>query len=222
MNFLRNFHIKNIYLKNKRLLTFALIFGIFFAGAKGYSNMREEEIKKGIAQNVLRFHVLAPGNSPEEQALKLKVRDEVIAFLRPKFKETKDISSAVSLASSLLEETEAIANETLIREGYNRGAKVNITKEDYPQKKYGQAFFPEGEYFSLRIVIGEGKGENWWCVMYPPLCFTDAAFSGVSKEDLLLLRGALNEEEYLFVTGQNKPEIKLWILEALKNAWNIN
>ncbi len=137
------------------------------------STFGAEKSSASFDGEILRFHVIANSNSPEDQALKLKVRDSVLTAFR-------DVSSSAENAAEA--EKEAIRNLSYIREiaidtvslaGYDYDISVTCGVYPFPQKSYGNITLPAGNYKAVRIVIGEGEGKNWWCVMYPPLCFVD-------------------------------------------------
>ena len=149
---------------------------------------------------ILRFHVIANSNSPEDQALKLKVRDHVLdVFKTLEFDNAKDAERVAIAHSSLLREA---ALDVVDFYGKNYNVTVTCGIFPFPQKSYGNITLPKGNYNAVRVVIGEGKGENWWCVMYPPLCFIDEA-AEFDKSSL----SSLSEDTVKKITG--KPEIKV-------------
>lgn len=120
---------------------------------------------------ILRLHVIANSNSPQDQALKLKVRDRVLeVFKTLDFENADDAEKVAVRHSSLLREA---ALDVIDEEGFQYNVTVTCGVFPFPQKSYGMVTLPQGKYNAVRVVIGEGKGENWWCVMYPPLCFID-------------------------------------------------
>ena len=167
-----------------------------------------------LYDETLRFHVRAVSDEPEEQALKRKVRNSVLAFLK---EETDAAVSASQLEKSLKQETEQIkeaALKTIEKLGYEKEVKVTVTKERFPIRRYGTVIFPAGEYHALRVDIGAAEGHNWWCAIYPELCYnTEEEFelSGKGKKDL---ESALSEEEQKDLAGKRiKLRFKLleWI-----------
>ena len=190
---------------------FSLIFGAHWT--KGYSEM----IQNGIAAKVVRFHVLANSDSEDDQKLKLAVRDRVLQEYGELLQGCE--SKAETLAA--LEYAEQAICETAAKEvteqGYDYPVRVSLVREEFPFKKYDDLIFPAGVYDALRIEIGKAEGQNWWCVLYPQMCFVDAAWGYSTEESHRKLENTLTEEEFLIVSAleQEKmtPKIKLKILE---------
>lgn len=118
---------------------------------------------------ILRLHVLANSDSDEDIALKYKVRDEVLSTVYGKISKCKNVEEALICAYENKSEIEDVANKVLTNEGSDKRARVEIGKRQYPEKKFANVTYPDGEYLSLRVVIGEGKGRNWWCVLFPSI-----------------------------------------------------
>ncbi len=149
---------------------------------------------------ILRFHVIANSNSPQDQALKLKVRDRVLeVFKTLEFNNASDAEKAAVRHSSLLREA---ALDVIDEQGFSYNVTVSCGIYPFPQKSYGNITLPQGKYNAVRVIIGEGKGENWWCVMYPPLCFVNETAKFDSKA-----LSSLSEETRKKIT--EKPEIKV-------------
>ena len=160
-------------------------------------------VSSDIANSVFRLHILANSDSEEDQALKLKVRDNVLGYMKEISSNVSSKEEIISLMEENLDAFEGIALETIHNEGYNYDVKLSIGKFDFPTKTYGDISLPSGMYDALRIEIGEAKGHNWWCVMFPTLCFVDVS-SGVLDEDSKeVLESNLNEEEYDLVSGDS-------------------
>ena len=176
---------------------------------------------------LIRFHVLANSDSEEDQSLKLKVRDDVIDYLQPKLKTSKSIKESEKI---ILEEKSNLINicENTIREnGYNYDVDIDLGYSKFPTKQYSSVVLPAGEYKSLKILIGNGQGKNWWCVMFPPLCFVDELNNLIVKETDQKLREVLTEEEYELIvekdnTKVNNLEIKFKIVEIIQKLLNFN
>jgi stage II sporulation protein R len=128
------------------------------------------EAEAAIYEDTVRLHILAPSDSEEDQALKLALRDMILAEYSALLSDAASASDARSEVSRLLPEIEAFANTALIELGYTGGARAYFEYERYGTREYGEFSLPAGTYASLKIVIGEGEGKNWWCVMYPPMC----------------------------------------------------
>lgn len=127
----------------------------------------------GIEQGVIRFRVLAASDRPGDQALKLKVRDAVLELLKPELERARDEREAAAAIERALPEIRRVAEETVRKQGIQLPVEVSWGVTEFPTKAYGPVIFPAGRYLALKIVIGRGEGRNWWCVLFPPLCYVD-------------------------------------------------
>ena len=150
-----------------------------------------------IANKILRLHVLANSDSPEDQALKLTVRDGILAYMDANAPDFADVHEAKTWTSLHMEELQKTAENILLSQGCGDTVSLELTACYFPVKTYGDLTFPAGDYEALRVKIGEAKGQNWWCVMYPPLCFTDATCCEFPQESREILERQLTETEYL-------------------------
>ena len=168
-----------------------------------------------IYDNVLRLHVLANSDSSEDQALKLEVRDRILEETATLFKDCKTKDEAREAVESSLDKIREVAEQTVREAGYDYSVSVSLGEEEYPTKNYEKCCFPAGEYLSLRVMIGEAEGENWWCVLFPPLCI-DAA--GESRE--VFAEVGLTDEQYSFITETDNPKYKVRfkLLEVIEGA----
>ena len=171
---------------------------------------------------LIRFHVIANSDSDEDQNLKLKVRDAVIDYLQPKLELSSSIEESETIIKSEYKKLENISKNIVLENGYKYDISVGIDYSTFPTKQYSNVVLPAGEYKALRIIIGEGKGKNWWCVMFPPLCFVDEQSSIIDTETDKKLREILTEEEYELIAQNNKKqvnkvEVKFKIVEILQN-----
>lgn len=155
-------------------------------------NLQEGEPYDGI----LRFHVRANSDSAEDQELKMAVKEDVITMLRPLLEKCEDVAQSKSIVVANLQNIYVTAVNTIVEQGYDYDVKVYVTEEEFPIKTYGDLTFPAGNYQALRIDIGAAEGQNWWCVMFPPLCFIDESTAVVSEEGKEALKRALTAEEY--------------------------
>ena len=175
-----------------------------------------EVTQQKLAEEVLRFHVLANSDSEEDQALKMKVKEAVISYMKEELPDAQSVEETKKWTGSHEEELEAAARKVIEEEGYDYDVKANLTTSYFPDKTYGDVTFPSGYYEALRIEIGEAKGHNWWCVLYPNLCFIDAVHAVVPEEGKQELKAVLEEEEYEMVTATSKFKIK-WFFRGDKN-----
>lgn len=171
-----------------------------------------EETQMGLAEEVFRFHVLANSNSEADQELKLKVRDGVISYMKEQLSEDADKEDTKRWAECNLNQLENVAKEIIINEGFSYDVKARVETISFPKKTYGDITFPAGDYEALRILIGDAVGNNWWCVLYPNLCFIDSIHAVVPKEEKEELKEVLTEEEYEVITVGTKFKIKWFFL----------
>ena len=137
-----------------------------------------------IADKLIRFHVIANSDSEEDQALKLKVRDRIIDKMSIKLEKAESLDQARDILNSSIEEVNSIAREVIIEEGFDYDVNTMLSNENFPDKIYGDYVFPQGTYEAYRVIIGSGEGQNWWCVMFPPLCFVDESKNIVDTKKL--------------------------------------
>lgn len=172
-----------------------------------------------IDEKLIRFHVLANSNSEEDQTLKLKVRDKILEYVTPKLEKSKSIDESRAILKKEESNIIKIASEVIKNEGYNYDVKITLGRTNFPEKTYGNITLPQGEYEAFRVLIGEAKGENWWCVMFPPLCFIDMTKGQISYEKSEEeIRKVLSEEEANAVIDKenSKIELRFKLLELLK------
>ena len=171
---------------------------------------------------LIRFHVIANSDSEEDQNLKLKVRDAIINYLQPKLLESESIEESELIIKKEYDELEKISKNIILENGYDYDVKVGIDYSKFPTKQYSKVELPAGEYKALRIIIGEGKGKNWWCVMFPPLCFVDEQKGIIDKDTDDKLREVLTEEEYELISQKtskqvDRVQIKFKIVEIIQD-----
>ncbi|MGL4654465.1 MAG: stage II sporulation protein R [Sarcina sp.] len=189
------------------VIGFILLVGLF-TGIKNNSVQAAGSIED-ISEKIIRFHVLANSDSKEDQDLKLKVRDAVIAFVSPSLKKSKGIDESREILLSLKDEVIEVAENVIKEEGYDYSVDVELAMTNFPVKTYGNVTLPQGEYEAFRVLIGEAKGQNWWCVMFPPLCFIDMTKGQISYEESeAQLSKVLTEEEYSLITEEEDSTIE--------------
>lgn len=164
----------------KKLLVFVTILSLIFVGGSSYYYAQNEV---PLNESVLRLHVIAHSDSIEDQALKIKVKNEIVENMSAKFAGQKDIKQARQTAINNLDLIQQIAEEVIKQEGYDYPVKVEVGDYLFPTKSYGNLVFPQGEYQALRIIIGDGMGKNWWCVLFPPLCMVADSDKGLTFQE---------------------------------------
>ena len=203
----------NSKIKRFILLTFLLILYIFIS-AVSYTNA----VCSDIQESVFRLHVIANSDSTEDQNLKYIVRDSVIDYINEISKDATSKDEVIAIAEEHLTEIEEIALQTVKDNGCDYPVKVSIGNFAFPSKKYGDITLPPGYYDALKIEIGEAAGQNWWCVMFPPLCFVDVTSGVVPEESKEIMKDNLTDEEYDLISGKSADvEIKFKIVEVLQN-----
>lgn len=172
-----------------------------------------DPLQPAIASKILRFHVLANSNSAEDQAVKEEVRDAIGTYLKPLLEESQSLEETKEIVGQHMGEIIEIAKATLESKGYDYDVTACITEAEFPEKSYGSYTFPKGEYEALQITIGEGEGENWWCVLYPNMCFKGTVYEVVEEDAEEALREVLNPWEYADVFESEKVEFRFKFLE---------
>ena len=175
------------------------------------------DAEAGIYEDTLRLHILANSDSEEDQNLKIEIRDLLLGKYADVLKSYSSVNEAIEESKNLLSEIENDVSEWLRARGYDYTAKITITKEWYDTRNYESYTLPRGIYNSLRVIIGEGEGKNWWCVMYPPLCLELACEN--APEDV----GIINyTKEELRLINVGEFNVKFKILEILSDAFAKN
>lgn len=180
-----------------------------------YQEYRQAQTQMDIAQKVLRFHVRANSNSSADQELKLKVRDAIGSYMRQQLSGVQNLSDCSRIVQKNLAQIINTAERVIAAEGYTYLVTAKLQTVLFPQKTYGEYTFPEGDYQALNVVIGEGKGENWWCVMYPNMCFHGAVYEVVDEDAKQSLQRVLTEDEYDAVLKSGKFKIRFKYLDFL-------
>ncbi|MEF9952808.1 MAG: stage II sporulation protein R [Clostridium sp.] len=204
---------------SKKLIIASLVAVASVSAIGGYIYTKQNSFKN----KVVRFHVLANSDSNVDQAVKLKVKDQVIKYVQPLLKESKSIKESKEILNSNKDKIIAIANRELSQNGQTYTASAKLGKFDFPVKSYGDIVFPSGEYEAFRIVLGNGEGKNWWCVMFPPLCFIDVKNAVADKEMENQLSKVLTDEELEKVNAKKQNtnvKFKFKTIEVLKGIMN--
>ena len=203
----------NLFSKFKRIFILIILFTIYTCiCAFSYTNA----VFSSISDNVFRLHVIAASDSDEDQSLKYIVRDSVLQYVNEITKNLKSKDQIIEAVSNNTEEIKKIAEETIKSNGYNYSVEIDVGNFNFPTKTYGDVSFPTGYYDALRIKIGKAEGQNWWCVMFPPLCFVDISSGVLSEDSKEVLEENLSEEEYNLVSNEDYA-VKFKIVEFLQN-----
>ena len=181
------------------LLVIFLIFNLF-----SYSN----SVFAGLQENIFRLHILANSDSEEDQALKLAVRDSVISYMETINNSSTTKEETINNVNINLENIKKVAENKIRELGYNYEVTLEVGNFYFPTKYYGNISLPAGNYDALKINIGEAQGQNWWCSLFPPLCFIDISSGYLEEDDKEILEDNLSEEEFMLVSSSS-PDVKL-------------
>lgn len=187
----------------------ALSILLYITVIRGCGQAEAADYQKHMAEEILRFHVIANSDSEEDQALKMKVKEGVVDYISNLTQMGDDLESTKYIISLYLDEIEQEAQRIIRQEGYSYETKVMLTESYFPIKTYGEAVFPAGVYQALKIEIGEAEGKNWWCVLYPNLCFVDSAYGVLEEDQKEMLKEVLTEEEYKSIFNADSKDIKV-------------
>ena len=204
-------------------ITKAMICGILITSVIMCGCAYSENVQGGIAKEVIRFHVLANSDEYEDQELKMIVRDGILDLLSGTLDMCKTVSETRIALTENLEAIETAAREIIAANGYNYDVRAELTTEMFPTRIYDGAAFPAGKYEALRISIGEGSGKNWWCMMFPPLCFIDATQPKMENSSKDKLKNILTDEELGVVlnSGNNQGyKAKFFVVETFQKIKN--
>lgn len=163
-------------------------------------------MQEGVAEKVLRLHIIANSDSAEDQALKLLVRDELLDYVRELTEGAEGIEDAKRRVEAAGAQLSAAARAAVARAGYDYGVRLYLDAADFPAKTYGGVTLPAGSYSAVNVILGEGGGQNWWCVMYPALCTSEAPDKELRDSDI-------SEEELKFISSDNKYELRFRLVE---------
>ena len=181
-----------------------------------------QNVSTDLAENVFRLHVLANSDSEEDQNLKYIVRDALLSYMNEICANCETKQEAIAIVEQNLDTFKQIALDTIKNEGYNYDVILEIGNFEFPTKQYGDISLPAGFYDALRVKIGEAKGQNWWCVMFPPLCFVDISSGVVPEESKEVLEENLTEEEFSLVSSDDSSDsgiqFKFKLLEFLNES----
>lgn len=198
---------KTIISSKTSIAVIAIIIGLVCTYLFSPEAQAQDEMQKEIASKIIRFHVRANSDSDEDQELKLMVKDAVVSYLSEDMMTAGSKDDSATYIEAHIEEIEAIALEVIKEQGYSYTVNAYITTEYFPTKSYGDVTIPCGEYDAFRIDIGENAGNNWWCILYPPLCFVQGSYGIATEESKMLLKNVLDEDEFDYISGVSSEEI---------------
>ena len=174
-------------------------------------------VSSNLSDSVFRLHVIANSDSQDDQELKLKVRDSLINYLNSISKECKSKDDVIILVKNHINDFYDIANTTIKDNGFTYNVNIDVGNFEFPTKTYGDISFPAGYYDALRVKIGDAKGCNWWCVMFPPLCFVNVTSGIVPDDSKAELENELSEEDYKIISSDSfEYKIKFKLVELFQ------
>lgn len=178
-------------------------------------------VSSDLSSNLFRLHVIANSDSEEDQNLKYKVRDSLIDYMNSLCINLSNKNEVIKTAKSHLNDFKQIAQNTVYENGFEYNIDVEIGNFDFPTKVYGDIELPSGYYDALKVKIGNASGQNWWCVMFPPLCFVDVSTGIVPDESKYTLQNNLSNEDYSLInynnSNNNITEFKFKLIEIINN-----
>lgn len=175
-----------------------------------------DNVQNDLQDNLIRLHIIADSDSDADQAVKLKVRDAVLKSVGDRLS-SGDREECKEEIINNLGKIEEIADDVLRENGFNYTAHAEYGKFPFPEKTYKSMTLPAGEYYGVRVVLGSGGGHNWWCVMYPPLCFKEGEEVTLSRESEKILRESLDSDTYEIITQKNNEVVvKFKVVEIVQ------
>ena len=200
-----------------------MVIAIFATGILTWNiflNLETKSTVSVLSHSAIRFHILANSDSVSDQALKMRVKESVVNYIYEKTGDFKTVDEAKNFILNNDKTIKSIATKAIADNGYDYTVSSTFGFSDFPVKTYGDVIFPKGTYTSYTIKIGNGKGHNWWCVLYPPLCFVDSTYAVVPDSSREILRESLDAADYQALL-KKQPEVHIRIrskfLDLLEN-----
>ncbi len=189
--------------------TLLLLTGCYLFAANA---VRARQVE-AISDKVLRFHVIAKSDSENDQRRKLLVRDAVGAWMELKLQHAKDRADCEQIIDENMDQIRAVAEQTLEQDGEAEQVRVQLANVEFPDKVYGDYTFPAGTYRALQVIIGDGEGHNWWCVLYPNLCFSSEGYDVTGEKAKQELTQVLSATEYQTLLREHRYRLRFRFLK---------
>lgn len=202
-------------MKYKRMILALTAFLLLFIYV-AHPIIEKRLIENPYKNEIIRFHVRANSDLQVDQALKLKVRDEILDGMKDKFKDVSSLEESREIILDNLDEIESISRGVIEENQKDYDVKVDLLTEEFPVRKYGNVVYPQGDYESLLVTIGSGQGQNWWCVMFPPLCFVDITHSYALNTDT----EDQDQELGQYIVDDTAPKLKSVIFDFFANLFS--
>lgn len=209
--------LKNVNNKKIKLISILTILFFIYIYLSAYSYVYS--ISSNLSNAVFRLHIIANSNSEEDQSLKYKVRDNLINYMNTLCKDCTSKEEIIKTCEENKVNFKKISDDTIQSEGFDYDTNIKIGHFMFPTKSYGDISLPSGMYDALRVEIGNSKGKNWWCVLYPSLCFVDMTSGILPDESKENLQESLSDEEYSVISNSenNYFKFKFKIIELFNN-----
>lgn len=203
----------------KIILILVVVLALTLGSVANYS----KSINTGLASNMIRLHVVANSNSKNDQLLKLRIRDKVLDYTKVLLKDSTGIDDTQRIITENLSNITNFIKSYMNENCINYNVKVMLGEFPFPTKAYGDIVLPAGNYQALKVLIGKACGNNWWCVLFPPLCFVDATHGVVTDDVKQKLKHELTKEEYDIITKANEDgeipiKIKFRLVELFQTS----
>lgn len=206
------------------IILFVIITGVAFMNRVYISKAKvndtysdTQELQNTLAKKIIRFHVIADNDTDEAQQLKIIVKNETLKYMKTLLTGTQDLSTTRNIIENNLDNIKNFVTDVVEREGYEYNVSAEFENCYFPIKEYGSLIFPAGYYDALKIKLGKAEGRNWWCVMYPNLCFVEGSYAIVNDEVKETLEGMLTPDEYHMLLKGNNTKISFKYLKFLNN-----
>lgn len=187
----------------KYIILILVLFLFLIFSAYSYAST----VNENLSDNIFRLHVIANSDSKEDQDLKYKVRDKLIEYMKSITSNIENKEEVINIAYNNIENFQKIAEQVIKDNGFNYSVKVEIGSFSFPTKTYGDISLPSGFYDAIKVEIGNASGQNWWCVMFPPLCFVDVTSGVVPESSKENLETNLGQEEYDIISNNNESDV---------------
>lgn len=204
----------------KKLSWILFAFIILIMSWENQRSMAALFTETAIPENSIRLRIIANSDAPQDQMLKREIRDNINSYLATKVENLDSIDQAREKMKAEIPTLEEIVEQTITKSGFTYDSKVELGVVPFPTKMYGQYVYPAGDYEALRVTVGQGNGQNWWCVLFPPLCFVDInTGDAVEKGDQQQAQGDEGETEKEEGSTLPKVQVKFFVFEIFQKLW---
>ena len=203
----------------KRFKKFLIIFLLFSIYVSISIFSYSKTVSDNISNSVFRLHIIANSDSEQDQNLKFAVRDNLISYMNSICTDVSSKDEAIKVATEHLENLKKVAQDVIQENGFDYNVALEIGNFDFPTKNYGDIHLPAGFYDALKVKIGNASGKNWWCVLFPSLCFVDISDGILPQESKKDIQNSLDNEEYELISSESpKYKLKFKVVELFENA----